>query len=246
MLRDIRDETPLIPGWLWRCVLKNRWVDWIHPWSACIAHICANDSVFVHAGDVLAPDVVRTISVPVLIKELHKFVPKFCWLLIVWNQRSDAILPTDRGNGASYFGYSSVDTRRRLWCKELGNHSIRNCIWHCAYYWLIVRYQYVARKISICEIVWTFRNWCTKLSVLLRKPEYSGRNKSIPWLLIPWLLASPVHQKPLYSLCRINRSLSFMRKDSNKMRHINIIDSFPAQSSIVFHSISIIDYSTKI
>ena len=40
--------------------------------------------------------------------------------------------------------------------------------------------------------------------------EYSGRTRSIAYLLMPWLPASPGHQ-----LCRINRSLSSMSKDFN-------------------------------
>ena len=33
---------------------------------------------------------------------------------------------------------------------------------------------------------------------------YSGINRTIPWLLMPWLLASPGHQQPCYRLNRIN------------------------------------------
>ena len=44
---------------------------------------------------------------------------------------------------------------------------------------------------------------CTANALFNRK----GRSKS--WLLMPWLLASPGHQQPLYWLCRIDRSLSY-------------------------------------
>ena len=39
------------------------------------------------------------------------------------------------------------------------------------------------------------------------KPEYSGQTRSIPWLLMSWLLVLPSHQNWLY---RINMALSFI------------------------------------
>ena len=50
--------------------------------------------------------------------------------------------------------------------------------------------------------------------------EYSRRYRSIPWLLMPWLLPSPGHQQPWYWLCRINGSLSSTKKDFNKLCHL--------------------------
>ena len=38
--------------------------------------------------------------------------------------------------------------------------------------------------------------------------EYSGRAMSIPWLLMPWLLASPGHRQPWYWICNINGSFT--------------------------------------
>ena len=38
------------------------------------------------------------------------------------------------------------------------------------------------------------------LTLLVVKLEHCGRIKSIPWLLMPWLLASPGHQQPWYWL----------------------------------------------
>ena len=43
--------------------------------------------------------------------------------------------------------------------------------------------------------------------------ECSRMTRSIPWLLMLWLLRSPGHQQPWYWLFRVNRSLSFMGKD---------------------------------
>ena len=44
-------------------------------------------------------------------------------------------------------------------------------------------------------------------------PLYSGRIKSIQWLLILLLLATPTHQQLQYSLCILNMSLSSVKKD---------------------------------
>ena len=45
------------------------------------------------------------------------------------------------------------------------------------------------------------------------RPEYSGRSRSMQWLLMPWLLPSPGHQQPWYWLCSINWSLLSRRKN---------------------------------
>ena len=51
------------------------------------------------------------------------------------------------------------------------------------------------------------------LVILVLRLKYSERTRSIPWLLMPWLLASPGHQHPRYWLSRTNKSLSSMKKD---------------------------------
>ena len=43
--------------------------------------------------------------------------------------------------------------------------------------------------------------------------------RSIPWLLMPWLLASPWHQQPWYWIYRTNKSLTFMRQVFNYLHH---------------------------
>ena len=40
------------------------------------------------------------------------------------------------------------------------------------------------------------------VSILMQSPEYTGSTKSIPWLLLSWLLMSPEQQQPWYWLCR--------------------------------------------
>ena len=61
-----------------------------------------------------------------------------------------------------------------------------------------------------------------KLTLNVRGPSYLGLTRSISWLLMPWLLTSPGHQQPWYWLCRIGRFLSYMRKDCNYLRRINV------------------------
>ena len=64
-----------------------------------------------------------------------------------------------------------------------------------------------------------------KLTLNVRGPSYLGSTRSISWLLMPWLLTSPGHQQPWYWLCtwcRIERFLSYLRKDFNYLRHINV------------------------
>ena len=61
-----------------------------------------------------------------------------------------------------------------------------------------------------------------KLTLNVRGPSYLGLTRSISWLLMPWLLTSPGHQQPWYWLCRIDRFLSYLRKDFNYLRRINV------------------------
>ena len=60
------------------------------------------------------------------------------------------------------------------------------------------------------------------LTLNVRGPSYLGLTRSISWLLMPWLLTSPGHQQPWYWLCRLGRFLSFLRKDLNYLRCINV------------------------
>ena len=52
--------------------------------------------------------------------------------------------------------------------------------------------------------------------------SYLGLTRSISWLQMPWLLMSPGHQQPWYWLCRISRFMSYLRKDFNYLRRINV------------------------
>ena len=60
------------------------------------------------------------------------------------------------------------------------------------------------------------------LTLNVQGPSYLGLTRSISWLLMPWLLTSPGHQQPWYWLCKIGRFLSYLRKDFNYLRLINV------------------------
>ena len=60
------------------------------------------------------------------------------------------------------------------------------------------------------------------LTLNVRGPGYLGLTRSISRLLMPWLLTSPGHQQPWYWLCRIGRFLSYLKKDLNYLRRINV------------------------
>ena len=61
-----------------------------------------------------------------------------------------------------------------------------------------------------------------ELTLDVRGPSYLLDSRSISWLLMPWLLASPGHQHPWYWPCRIGRSVPYLRKDFNYLCHINV------------------------
>ena len=61
-----------------------------------------------------------------------------------------------------------------------------------------------------------------KLTFNVRGPSYLGLTRSISWLLMPWLLTSPVHQQPWYWLCKIGGFLSYLRKGFKYMLRINV------------------------
>ena len=67
-----------------------------------------------------------------------------------------------------------------------------------------------------------FNNTWYLLTLNVRGPSYLGLTRSILWLLMPWLLTSPGHQQPWYWLCRIGMFLSYLRKDFNYLRCINV------------------------
>ena len=75
---------------------------------------------------------------------------------------------------------------------------------------------------SICFMAHENSKWCKGLTLNVQGPIYIGFTRSISWLLMPWLITSPWHQQPWYWLCRIDRFLSYLRKDFNSLRRINV------------------------
>ena len=74
---------------------------------------------------------------------------------------------------------------------------------------------------------WIFMRKHKKMQFVLslksvRGPSLLGLTRSISWLLMPWLFASPGHQQPSYWLCRIGRSLSYSRRNFNYLCLINV------------------------
>ena len=66
-----------------------------------------------------------------------------------------------------------------------------------------------------CALYWVL----LRLTLLVLKMQQSEKTLSIPWLLMPWLLASSDHHQPWYRLCRKDGSLSFRDMDFNLLRH---------------------------
>ena len=62
---------------------------------------------------------------------------------------------------------------------------------------------------------------CCIPSLLVLKPEYTRISRSIPWLLMTWLLMSPGHQQPCYWLWTTNRSLSSIGRNFKYLHHPN-------------------------
>ena len=78
--------------------------------------------------------------------------------------------------------------------------------------------------------------WYRKMALLVTGPVLHGRrsfyditfnvrgpslNRSISWLLMPWLLASPGHQQPWYWLCIVGESWSYTRKGFSHLWHVS-------------------------
>ena len=61
-----------------------------------------------------------------------------------------------------------------------------------------------------------------ELTPLVVNPEYSDESRSIPLLLITWLLASPVHHQIWYLLCWIRGSFSSMWKNANNLHRLEV------------------------
>ena len=83
-------------------------------------------------------------------------------------------------------------------------------------------------KIVLLLKLWA-QEWCNMLKneiyyqliLLVLKLEYSGRMRSKPCLLMPWLHASKGHRLPCYWLYRMNRCVSSIFYDLNYLQNLN-------------------------
>ena len=131
----------------------------------------------------------------------------------------------------------SITNARKAVCMFMGNtahikYSVSNVcdlsitgtwnwvVWSSTYYKTLHQCVCVFVKNTLCNtftICYSYR-WERNLSLLtlnVRGPSYLGLPRSISWLL----LTSPGHQQPLYCLCRICGSLSYLRKDFKYLCH---------------------------
>ena len=88
------------------------------------------------------------------------------------------------------------------------------------------RFQSVLRwkgtiKLSESNFQW-YSSVDQTLTLKIRGLSHPILTRSISWLLMPWLLASPSHQQPWYWLCKLGRSVSAMRKDFNYLCYISV------------------------
>ena len=60
------------------------------------------------------------------------------------------------------------------------------------------------------------------LTLNVQGASYLGLTRSISWLLMPWLLASPGHQHPWYWLCKISKYWSYTWQDFNYLWHVSV------------------------
>ena len=98
------------------------------------------------------------------------------------------------------------------------SHPVYEVVWGTLC--LVVPILCICRKDSLTP-PWSDQiSFICGLTLNVQEPSYLGFISSIPWLLMPWLLASPGHQQPWYWLYRIVRSLSYLRKDFNFLYHV--------------------------
>ena len=120
------------------------------------------------------------------------FLPKCCW--------SQGCVITSHGFIYLWLLVNAkfnADLGNRL-MKEV--HAIRLYFKHTEFYQKLYYEQALIKTINV------------------RGPSFIGLTWSLSLLLMPWLLTSPGHQHPW--LCRIGKSLSYLRNDSNYLCYI--------------------------
>ena len=78
-----------------------------------------------------------------------------------------------------------------------------------------LRTNKLIQKQTLTPSHWQWSYVSVALTLSVQRLSYHSLIRSISWLLLSWLLASPGHQQPRYWLCEIGKFLSFTRKDFN-------------------------------
>ena len=96
--------------------------------------------------------------------------------------------------------------------------------WHCSMYCTQCRPLaiHVINYLFVCCCVPLIYAFPCVLTRWMLGPGYLARTRSIPCLLMSWLLASPGHQQTWHWLDWIHRSLSSMRKVVNDLHQHNL------------------------
>ena len=89
---------------------------------------------------------------------------------------------------------------------------LQKCLW---YHLNIKMYMIIIFKIALFPET-------KELTVLVPREEYSWRMRSMPWLLMPWLLVSSGHQQPWHQPRRINGFLFSTWKDLNYLHYFSV------------------------
>ena len=114
--------------------------------------------------------------------------------------------------------------------------------------WIVMLYQYKMAYLQYgCQYVWCGASFtCIGINMIMRclhvrcwiqgvvklifahdsnlsddQTHSICETRSIPWLLMPWLLASPGDQQPWYWPCEMYRSLSSIRNNFNYLPNIS-------------------------
>ena len=131
-----------------------------------------------------------------------------CVLVVIPRICSVSYEPLRLGNECPASVYQTL---RSWWC---------HCCEDSNIYWMNSHSSLMMRSHQKGKKCWLKMGLC--LTLYMQGPSYLGLTRSISWLLMPWLLTSPGHQPPWYWLCGIGRFLSYLRKNFNNLRHINV------------------------
>ena len=128
---------------------------------------------------------------------IWRWLSTFVFHLLISNVHTAWIIKSNR------YQRELLKTNFRLWIFEMILFAMRIALF--------------SRIMFIAAITWE-----NVLILNVWGPSYLGWTRSILWLLMPWLLASPGHQQPWYWLCNIGKSWSYTRNDFNFLWHVSV------------------------